>query len=556
MQSEACFAALPGNAPSPPSGGAPFPVASLEESVLLARLAEEFISKLREGSLPSVEEYALRFPGISTQIRKLFPTLIALEDVAKQSEPPGNAADANGLPGDSPSYPGALAWGRFVAGTVICGRYRIVALLGKGAMGEVYRAEDLKLAQSVALKFLPESVALDGGVLAGFHREVHLARQVAHPNVCRVFDIDEVRGEHFLSMEYIDGEDLSSLLRRIGRLPIEKAADVARQLSSGLAAAHESGVLHRDLKPANIMIDGRGKVKIADFGLAVLADRPGDCPPAGTPSYMAPEQLSQKECTAKSDIYALGLVLYEIFTGKKVFRADSVVELMRLHEQTPPVRPSRLVRDMDPKVEYWIMRCLGESPLSRPTAVEIAGVLSEGSVVATELAAGETRPPEIVAAARGEPVRSRAIGTACMLAFAVSLLLMVFLAARGLLHRAVPLDVSPEVLADRARTLIRHLGYSEQPVDIAFGFGLYDDDLKHFRANDRSVDRRKKLKAGSPAVRYFWYRQSPSSLIPTEKGRVAADDRPPVAPMMIRVFLDTNGNLVEFQAFALEPKTR
>ncbi len=176
--------------------------------------------------------------------------------------------------------------------------------------------------------------------------------------------------------------------------------------------------------------------------------------------------------------------------------------------------------------------------------------------MATELAAGETRPPEIVAAARGEPVRSRAIGTACMLAFAVSLLLMVFLAARGLLHRAVPLEVSPEVLADRARTLIRHLGYSEQPVDIAFGFGLYDDDFKHFGANDRSVDRWKKLKAGSPAVRYFWYRQSPSSLIPTEKGRVAADDRPPVAPMMIRVFLDTNGNLVEFQAFALEPKTR
>ncbi|HEY6329117.1 MAG TPA: serine/threonine-protein kinase, partial [Blastocatellia bacterium] len=159
---------------------------------------------------------------------------------------------------------------RFNLGDVIAGRYRIVGLLGKGGMGEVYRAEDLKLYQQVALKFLPGVLENDGAALARLHSEVRIARQIAHPNVCRVFDIGEVDGHHFISMEYVDGEDLSSLLRRIGRLPQDKAVEIARQLASGLAAAHEAGVVHRDLKPANIMIDGRGRARITDFGLAGL----------------------------------------------------------------------------------------------------------------------------------------------------------------------------------------------------------------------------------------------------------------------------------------------
>lgn len=178
--------------------------------------------------------------------------------------------------------------GRFVAGAMLAGRYRIVGLLGKGGMGEVYKAEDLKLNQTVALKFLPESIALDGGMLARFHNEVRIARQVAHPNVCRVYDIGEVEGLSFLSMEFIDGEDLSSLLRRIGRLPGDKAVEIARQMCAGLAAAHEAGVLHRDLKPANVMIDGRGKARITDFGLAVVSEElRGDEVMAGTPAYMS-----------------------------------------------------------------------------------------------------------------------------------------------------------------------------------------------------------------------------------------------------------------------------
>jgi serine/threonine protein kinase len=183
--------------------------------------------------------------------------------------------------------------GHYIAGTTLADRYRIVALLGKGGMGEVYRAEDLRLTQTVALKFLPDAMTGDEAARARFHQEVRLAREIAHPNICRVFDIGEADGRLFITMEYVDGEDLASLLRRIGQLPQSKALDIARQMCAGLAAAHDHGVLHRDLKPGNIMLDGRGRVRITDFGLAALDQNlAGEELRAGTPAYMAPEQLA------------------------------------------------------------------------------------------------------------------------------------------------------------------------------------------------------------------------------------------------------------------------
>ncbi len=150
-------------------------------------------------------------------------------------------------------------------------------------------------------------------------------------------------------MEYIDGEDLASLLRRIGRLPGDKAIEIARQLCAGLAAAHEQGVLHRDLKPANIMIDGRGRVRITDFGLAALAaELEHGASPAGTPAYMAPEQFAGGQLSERADLYALGLILYEIYTGKPAFRGSSLAEIRHLHEETTPSRPSTLIADLDP----------------------------------------------------------------------------------------------------------------------------------------------------------------------------------------------------------------
>src|ERR1041385_8422233 len=206
--------------------------------------------------------------------------------------------------------------GRFPAGTVLAGRYRILGLLGKGGMGEGYKAFDLILNQTVALKFL-SARGFGEAALVRFRNEVRIARQVSHPNVCRVYDLGMVEGLHFLSMEYIDGEDLASLLRRIGRLPQDKAIEFTRKICAGLSAAHERGVLHRDLKPANIMIDRRGQVRITHFGLAGLAaEIPLSDIRSGTPAYMSPEQKSGKDVTTRSNIYSLGLVLHDMFTGK------------------------------------------------------------------------------------------------------------------------------------------------------------------------------------------------------------------------------------------------
>ena len=215
----------------------------------------------------------------------------------------------------NPSTP-SIDHGRFIPGALVGSRYRIVALLGKGGMGEVYRADDLLLNQPVALKFLPQRVSGNPNALARLLSEVRIARQISHPNVCRVYDIGEVDGEHFISMEYVQGEDLRSLLHRIGRFGPEKGVQSARQICAGLGAAHDRGVLHRDLKPANVMIDERGVARITDFGLAVLADSAEARKREGTPAYMSPEQLEGAELTIQSDLYSLGLVLYEIFSGR------------------------------------------------------------------------------------------------------------------------------------------------------------------------------------------------------------------------------------------------
>jgi serine/threonine protein kinase len=238
-----------------------------------------------------------------------------------------------------------IGGGRFTPGQIIAERYRVVALTGRGGMGEVYRAEDLTLGQVVALKFLPEALSQDAAALARFHAEVRTARQVSHPNVCRMFDIGEASGTLFLTMEYVDGEDLASVVRRIGRLSPDKATEVARQICAGLAAAHERGVIHRDLKPANVMLDGAGKIRVMDFGLAgVAATIKGADVRAGTPAYMAPEQLAGREVSAKSDIYSLGLILYEILTGKRAFEAATLPELMKQRESGAITNPSTLVR--------------------------------------------------------------------------------------------------------------------------------------------------------------------------------------------------------------------
>ena len=323
-----------------------------------------------------------------------------------------------------PSHPSDFGYeARYVPGTTLLERYRIVSPLGKGGMGEVYRAEDLKLGQTVALKFLPKSLARNEEALARFTREVRMARQVSHPNVCRVFDIGEADGQTFLTMEFVDGEDMSSLMRRIGRLPADKALEISRQVCAGLAAAHEHGIIHRDLKPANVMLDGRGRARITDFGLAGLAsEMKGEDARAGTPAYMSPEQFSGGEVTPKSDLYSLGLVMYEIFTGKKPYEAQTFEEMARLRDKTAPAAPSTHLKEIDPLVERVILGCLQKAPTKRPaSALQVAAALPGGDPLAAALAAGETPSPEMVAAAGETEGLSPAIAWGCLLLIVLGL---------------------------------------------------------------------------------------------------------------------------------------
>ena len=312
----------------------------------------------------------------------------------------------------------------------------------------------------------------DAGALARFHSEVRIARQVSHPNVCRMFDIGDADGITFLTMEFVDGEDLSSVVRRIGRLSPDKATEIARQICAGLAAAHDRGVVHRDLKPANVMLDGSGKARITDFGLAgIAATIQGAEVRAGTPAYMAPEQLAGKEVTVKSDLYSLGLILYEILTGKRAFEAATLPELMRLRDESAPTKPSSLVRDLDPLLERVIMRCLEKDPALRPSsALQVAAALPGGDPLAAALAAGETPSPQMVAAAGETGGLSARTGLAVLAAVLLGTIFLVYIGFKEDALETLHPGKSSEVLAHQAREMLAKLGYPDRPEDWAGEF--------------------------------------------------------------------------------------
>jgi serine/threonine-protein kinase len=400
---------------------------------------------------------------------------------------------------------------------MLAGRYRIFGLLGRGGMGEVYRADDVKLGQPVALKFLPPGLERDASRLERFLAEVRTARQVTHPNVCRVYDVVEADGQHFLSMEYVDGEDLGALLLRIGRLPHDKAVEIARQLCAGVHAAHEQGILHRDLKPANVMIDGRGRVRITDFGLAGLEDAiDADDVRSGTPAYMAPEQLRGEEVTVRSDVYSLGLVLNELFTGRHAFEGRRDPRLRSPDER--PTAPSSRLENLDPVVERVILRCLEADPAKRPgSALEVSAGLPGGDPLAAALAAGETPSPELVAEAGKRdalrPAVALALGVAALTLFVVT---SRWAGTQSILH-FLPLEKPPEVLVDRAQGILADLGYTEpvysDPVDQAWGLYSWGSVLDQVRERVDEGGSWTMLR-DRPDALTFWYRQAPQVLLP------------------------------------------
>jgi serine/threonine-protein kinase len=251
-------------------------------------------------------------------------------------------------------------------------RYRVVSKLGEGGMGAVYRAKDLELSREVALKLVRPALMQNATVLKRFKQELLLASKISHKNVLRIHDLAEANGLKFISMAYVDGQDLAAMIRANGKLSVAQAVDIAAQICSALVAAHSEGVIHRDLKPENILIQN-GSVYVSDFGLAKSLEESQGIATAmtmsgellGTPRYMAPEQVQAKPADGRTDIYALGLILYEMVTGDVPFHGDSAFHVMLARIQQDPVNPKNLNSDVPDYLAKIILRCLERDPRTR-----------------------------------------------------------------------------------------------------------------------------------------------------------------------------------------------
>jgi serine/threonine-protein kinase len=341
-------------------------------------------------------------------------------------------------------------------------------------------------------------------------------------------------------MEYVDGEDLGSLLRRIGRLPGDKAIEFARRLCAGVAAAHERGVLHRDLKPANVMIDGRGQVLIMDFGLAAVAETiSGGDIRSGTPAYMAPEQRDGREVTVRSDIYSLGMVLAEMFTGQRPAENGTL---------------TATTKDLDPAVEKIIQRCLDPNPARRPaSALDVSRALPGGDPLAEALAAGETPSPEMVAASEDTGALSIPSAVACLVFIAAAIIGLIATSSWTNPVRKVPFPNSPEVLANKAREIAQRAGYTDLPADSEYTITGRGGLKAWARKNFKGAEYDAFLKNSRTAHVNFGYRESPRDLATLDAtAPVSGDDPPPVVSGMISVVLDAEGRLINFRAVSPE----
>jgi serine/threonine protein kinase len=228
-------------------------------------------------------------------------------------------------------------------GSLFAGRYQIIEELGHGGMGRVYRALDKKLNEEVALKLVRPEIASDRSTLERFHNELKLARKISHPHVGRMYELMEERGMHFITMEYVPGQDLRGLVRQTGQLTVGKAVAIAKEICQGLAEAHKQGIVHRDLKPSNIIIDRAGSARIMDFGIArsaAVKSRTGAGVIVGTPEYMSPEQVEGQDVDSRSDIYSLGIILYETLTGRVPFEGDTPFTVGVKQKSETPQSPS------------------------------------------------------------------------------------------------------------------------------------------------------------------------------------------------------------------------
>ncbi|MBI2565615.1 MAG: serine/threonine protein kinase [Candidatus Schekmanbacteria bacterium] len=256
---------------------------------------------------------------------------------------------------------------------ILADRYVLEAEIGRGGSGRVFRAFDTELQVSIALKLLKADIAATKAGLTRFRREIVTARSLAHPNICRIYELGQDRGRRFVTMELVDGDSLASLLLREAPLPVWRIADILAPVTSALALAHEQGIVHRDLKPQNIMVGRDGTVKVMDFGLAYRAEASqitSQDQVVGTPSYMAPEQIYRNAVTLRTDIYSLGIMFYQMLTGLLPFEADTPVALMFHHVNTAPPYPGMRVPPVIPEAGNLAVDAMAKNPDDRPQTAE------------------------------------------------------------------------------------------------------------------------------------------------------------------------------------------
>src|SRR5262249_239888 len=265
------------------------------------------------------------------------------------------------------------------AGLANSERFELLSEVGRGGMGIVYRARDRETSEVIAIKVLRPEIAQDLHIMERFKNELRLARKITHKNVCRIYDLYRTEASVYISMELIEGESLRQILNRRGAMPVEVAIDLVRQICAGLHEARSQGIVHRDLKPENVMLDRSGTIKIMDFGVARSLNAGNTLTGSvlGTPGYMAPEEAEGKRVDHRADIYALGLVMYEMLTGVAAFAADTPVAIVLKQIREMPVRPRDLEPSLPPTLERTILKCLDKNPEKRfQTANELDSALA------------------------------------------------------------------------------------------------------------------------------------------------------------------------------------
>ena len=368
------------------------PVRALVEAT--HRVAEgDYSAKVPVGSRDEIGELAESFKKMvgELQAKQQLVDFLSQAEGSKATQPIYTAGGDVASPTMVRSMAGGT--GMLAVGQTFAGRYEVKGMLGMGGMGVVYRAIDKELGEPVAIKTLKgDAVANDSTLLARFKDEIRLARKITHRNVVRTYDIGEVEGLYYITMEFVEGQSLKHLIQSRGHLPVPVALTVGKQLCRALEVAHEQGVIHRDIKPQNLIVEPSGTLKVMDFGIARLASRKDGVTQAGmaigTPEYMAPEQLLGENVDFRADLYAAGCVLFECLTGRTPFVADSPITLVAKQlEETPP-SPASINGEVPEALARLVLRALSKDPADRPASAsilhdELDAIVVTGSTAST-----------------------------------------------------------------------------------------------------------------------------------------------------------------------------